>query len=303
MSGIQLSSNWAKLLWPGINSIYGQAYDEFDTFHDMIYERSTSRKQFEEDLGTVFYGLASVKPEGAAVTYDTARQGFVTRYTHVEYALGFIISKIIMEDDQYDIVGPDRAMGLAFSMRETKEIVAHNVLNRAFNSSYTGGDGKEMLADDHPNVSGGTWANELATPADLSEAALEQACIDLKKFTNDRGLRINVRPMKLIIPVDLGFEAIRILRGTERPATADRDINALNYLGKFKDIVETPYLTDTDAWFITTSARKGLRWFERRADEFTQDNDFDTDNAKFKATARYSFGWTDPRGIFGSPGA
>lgn len=297
-----VSGDFGKLLWPGLNAIYGHEYDEYDVIWDNIFPTYTSRKQFEEDLGVTSFGLATQKPEGAAVTYDNERQGFVTRYTHVEYALGFVISRISVEDDQYDVLGERRARGLAFSMRQTKEVVAHNVLNRAFNSSYTGGDGKEMLATDHPNVTGGTWANELTTAANLSEDALEQACIDLMKFTNDRGLRINAMPETLIIPVDLKFEAARILQSQLRVGTADNDVNALKYFGKFKNVVVTPYLTSATAWFIKTNVMDGLKHFERRADDFSRDNDFDTDNAKFKATARYSFGWTDPRGIFGSPG-
>ena len=300
---VQLTGNWGKLLWPGINDIYGLVYNQHPAFHSMIFPKFNSRKHFEEDLGTVTLGLAAVKTEGGPVAYDSERQGFVSRYTHVEYALGFIISKIIMEDDQYDVVGPRRAEGLADSMRKTKETVAHNILNRAFNSAFTYADGIELCSTVNLNVSGGTFANELATAADLSEASLEQAVIDLKKFTNDRGLRINVKPEKLIIPVDLEFEANRILKGHERPATAERDINALNMMGIIKEIVATPYLTDTDAWFLRTDVRDGLKHFERREDDFTQDNDFDTDNAKFKATGRYSFGATDKRGIFGSPGA
>lgn len=303
MSGVQTTGNWGALLWPGLNTIYGNAYNEIETFYDKIFEVSTSRKGIEEDLGVIGLGLAQVVGEGASTPYDTRRQGFKTRYQHVQYGLGFIITEIVMEDDQYDVVGPDRAQGLARSARQTKEVVHANVLNRAFNSSYTGGDGKEMLATDHPNVSGGTFSNELTVAADLTEDSLEQMCIDLMKWTDDRGLRINAMPTKLIIPVDLVFEATRILKGTERPDTANRDINALKYLGKFQDMVSSPYLTDTDAWFVKTNIPKGLRSFQRRAPKFAQDNDFDTSNAKFKYSERYSAGWTDVRGIAGSPGA
>lgn len=297
-----VTGDFGKLLWPGLNKIYGHEYDEFDVIYNKIFPTFTSRKAFEEDVGVTSFGLAAQKSEAAGVQYDVEKQGFITRYTHVEYALGFIISRILVEDDLYDVVGERRTRGLAFSMRQTKEIVAHNVLNRAFTAAYAGGDGKEMLATDHPNVTGGTWANELTTAANLSEDALEQACIDLMKFTNDRGLRINAMPETLIIPVDLSFEAARILQSDLRVGTADNDINALKYFGKFKKIVVTPYLTSATAWFIKTSVKDGLKHFERRSDEFKQDNDFDTDNAKYKAQARYSFGWTDPRGMFGSPG-
>lgn len=295
------SSSFAKALWPGVNSWYGRAYDEHAKQYTALFDTYNSRKQFEEDVGITSFGLAAVKQEGEGTSYDVERQGFITRYTHVEYALGFIITRIMVEDDQYDVVAQRRARALAFSMMQTKENVAANVYNRAFNSSYTGGDAKEMCATDHPNVSGGTWANELTTAADLSEASLEQACIDIKNFTNDRGLNISVMPDKLIIPVELEFEAERILKSPYRVGTSDNDINALNSMGKFPGGVHVNnYLTDANNWFIRTNAPDGMKHFERRADDFNVDNDFDTDNAKYKATARYSFGWTDPRGVFGS---
>lgn len=298
------SGSFAKALWPGINKWYGRAYDEHSVEYTELFETYSSRKQFEEDVGITSFGLAAVKPEGQAISYDVERQGFITRYTHVEYALGFIITRIMVEDDQYDVVASRRARALAFSMRQTKENVAANVYNRAFTASYTGGDGLEMCSAAHINVAGGTWANELSTSADLSEASLEQACIDIMKYTNDRGLKISVTPQKLIIPVDLAFEAERILKSPYRVGTADNDVNALNSMNKFPGgVVVNHYLTDADAWFLRTNAPDGMKHFERRADEFAIDNDFDTDNAKYKAQARYSFGWTDPRGIFGSPGA
>jgi hypothetical protein len=208
-----------------------------------------------------------------------------------------------MEDDQYDIVGKRKAQGLAFSLRQTKEILAANVYNRAFNSSFVGGDGKELLATDHPLFAGGTWANELSTAADLSEAALEQAHIDIAGFTNDRGLLISVRPKTLIIPRQLMFEAKRITAPTGRPGTDTNDVNAMKAMGLVPEVVVNHYLTDTDAWFLRTDAPHGMKYFSRRDDSFDMDNDFDTEIAKYKATFRCSFGWTDPRGLFGSPGA
>lgn len=298
------TGNFGKLLWPGLNKIYGKAYNEFKVEYTDLFSTHKSTKHFEEDLGVTSFGLAMTKAEGAPVHYDSERQAFLTRYNHVEYGLGFIITKVMYEDDLYSVVGERRSKGLAFSMRQTKETVGANVYNRAFNSSYTGGDGKEMCATDHPNYAGGTWANELATSADLSEAALEQACIDLMKFTNDRGLKISVMPQSLIIPVDLVFEAERILKSPHRVNTANNDINALNKMGKFPSgVIVNHYLTDTDAWFIRTNVQDGPKYFTRVDDSFSEDNDFDTDNAKYKARSRYSFGWTDPRGIFGSPGA
>ena len=298
------SSNFAKLLWPGINSIYGKAYSEHSVEYTDLFDEYKSNKAFEEDLGVTSFGLAQVKDEGGSISYDDESQAFLTRYNHVVYGLGFVITREMVEDDQYGVVGDRRSRSLAFSMRQTKETIAANVYNRGFNSSYTGGDGKEMLATDHVNHTGGTWANELATAADLSEASLEQACIDIMKLTNDRGLKISVMPQSLIIPSDLVFEAERILKSPYRSGTADNDLNALKQMGKFPGGVKVNhYLTDSDAWFIRTNVQDGLKCFNRRAMGFAIDNDFDTENAKFKATERYAFGWTDPRAIFGSPGA
>jgi len=298
------TSSFAKALWPGVNAWYGKAYNDYPVEWEKLgFEKSTSKKSYEEDVGTSSFGLAAVKGEGAPITYDSERQGFTTRYQHVVYALGFVITREMFEDDQYDVVGQKKAKALARSMRQTKEIVAANIFNRAFNSSYTGGDGKEMCATDHPNVAGGTWANELTTAADLSEAALEQATIDLEGFTDDRGLIIAAKPKKLIVPRQLRFEAHRILKSDGRTGTDLNDPNALKDMGLFGEVVVNHYLTDTDAWFIVTDVPDGLKYFERRGDQFEQDNDFDTENAKFKATARYSFGHSDPRGVFGSPGA
>jgi len=297
------SGSFAKALWPGVNAWYGKEYAEYPVEWDKLFEKNTSSRQFEEDVGVSSFGLAVVKPEGSAISYDSERQAFITRYNHVVYALGFIITREIMEDDQYDVVGQRKAQGLAFSMRQTKEIVAANVYNRAFNTSYTGGDGKAMIVSDHPNVAGGTWSNVIATAADISEASLEQACIDIAGFTNDRGLLIAVRPTKLVIPRQSIFEVKRILGTDGRVGTDNNDLNALKDLGMIPEVVVNHYLTDTDAWFVRTNVKNGLKYFERRADSFDMDNDWDTENAKFKATARYSFGWTDPRAIYGSAGA
>lgn len=296
--------NFGKLLWPGLNKIYGKAYSEFAVEYTDLFDTFKSGKHYEEDLGVSSFGLARKRGEGAPVEYDTERQAFLTRYTHVEFALGFIITKIMYEDDQYSQVGDRRSRGLAFSMRQTKEIFGANVYNRAFTAGYVGGDGTVMVNALHPNFAGGTWSNTLSTAADLSEAALEQATIDLMKFTNDRGLKISVMPKTLIVPADLKFEADRILKTVGRVGTNNNDINALKEAGVFPGGIKVNhYLTDTDAWFIRTNVQDGPKYFERRADSFAEDNDFDTSNAKYKADARYSFGWTDPRGVYGSPGA
>lgn len=297
------SGSFAKALWPGINAWYGKEYSEYPVQWDKLVETHKSTRAFEEDVGESGFGLAVVKPEGSPISYDSARQGFITRYSHIVYGLGFVITREMMDDDLYDVIGERKAKGLAFSMRQTKEIVVANLYNRAFNASYTGGDGKEMIATDHPLVAGGTFSNELTTAADISEAALEQASIDIQAFTNDRGLLIAVRPRTLIITPSQEFEVKRILGTVGRVATANNDLNALKTMGIIPEVVVNNYLTDSDAWFIRTDVKNGLKLFERRADEFGMDNDFDTENAKFKATARYSVGWTDPRGIYGSPGA
>jgi hypothetical protein len=303
MNGVITSSSFAKLLWPGLNSIYGKAYGDYPVEWDKLFEKNTSDRAYEEDLGLSSFGLASVKNEGAPITYDTERQGFTSRYNHVVYALGFIITREIYEDDQYGKVGAQKAKALARSMRQTKEIVGANIYNRAFNSSYTGGDGVSLINASHPNVTGGSWSNQIATASDLSEAALEQAVIDIAGFRDDRGLLIAAKPEKLVIPYQLQFEAKRILGSDGRVGTDLNDPNVLKDMGIFSNVITNHYLTDADAWFILTNVKDGLKYFERRGDQFEMDNDFDTENAKFKATARYSFGWSDPRAIYGSAGA
>lgn len=297
------TGSFSKALWPGINAWYGKAYDEYPVEWTDLFDRYTSRKAYEEDVGITSFGLAQIKPEGQGIQYDTERQGFITRYTHIVYALGFIITKEMFDDDQYDVVGERRARGLAFSMRQTKETIGANVYNRAFNSSYTGGDGVSLINSAHPNVAGGTWSNTLSAAANLSEAALEQACINIAKYTNDAGLKIQVMPKSLIIPVDLQFEAERIMKSQYRVGTANNDISALVSMGKFPDGIKmNHYLTSTKAWFVRTNSPDGMKYFEREGDSFAEDNDFDTSNAKFKAQGRYSFGWTDPRALFGTAG-
>ena len=303
MSGVITSSSFAKLLWPGLNSIYGKEYADYPVEWDKLFEKNSSDRAYEEDLGLSSFGLAAVKNEGAPIQYDTERQGFTSRYNHVVYALGFIVTREIFEDDQYGKVGAQKAKALARSMRQTKEIVGANIYNRAFDSTYKGGDGVQLLSNAHPNVAGGVFTNVIATAADLSEAALEQAVIDIAGFRDDRGLLIAARPEKLVIPYQQTFEVKRILGADGRVGTDLNDPNVLKDMGLFSNVVINHYLTDPDAWFIQTSIKDGLKYFERRGDQFEMDNDFDTENAKFKATARYSFGWSDPRAIYGSAGA
>lgn len=309
MSAITTTS-FAKALWPGVNKWYGDKYTEFPVEWTKLFDQYTSKRNFEEDVGISGLGLLSTKAEGSGITYDSSRQGFTTRFQHVVYASGFIVTREAFEDDLYDVVGKQKAQSLAFAVRQTKEILAANVYNRAFNTSYTGGDAASLVASaggggssSHPNIAGGTWTNGPSVAVDLSEAALEQALIDLAGFTNDRGLKIAVRAQTLIIPVNTMFEANRILKGDWQVNSAERNINALKTMGLVPEIAVNHYLTDTDAWFLRTDTQDGMKYFERRGDEFTTDDDFDTENAKYKATFRCSFGWTDPRGIYGSPGA
>jgi hypothetical protein len=290
------TGSFGKLLWPGLNAIYGKSYGDYKEEYSQVFSIHKSRRAAEEDLGIASFGLLSRRGEGAPIAYDTEHQGFLTRYIHGEYAGGFKITRNMMEDDLYDIVGERKAKGLARSEKQTRETVAWNVLNRAFNSSFVGGDGKELLATDHPNVTGGTWSNELAVAADVSEAAFEQACIDIGGWTDDRGLKIAAKPTKMVIPLALDFEVNKIMKTEYEVGTANNTVNIVR--SRFPGGV-----MDSDAWFVKTDVDHGLKFYERRAPSFDMENDFDTDNAKFKVSTRYSVGWSDPRGLFGSPGA
>lgn len=298
------TGNFAKALYPGVNTWYGKAYNEHPTEYTDLFELSKSSRAYEEDVGITSFGLAPVKNEGSAISYDEERQAFLTRYVHVVRALGFVITREMFEDDLYSVAGERKAKGLAFSMRQTKEIIGANVYNNAFAASgYTGGDGSVLCATDHANFAGGTWGNRPSTDAALSEAALEAACIAIEKWQNDRGLQISVIPNTLLVPPDLVFEADRILNTPLRVGTADNDINSLRAMGKFPGGVKVNhYFSSTTAWFLKTNAPNGMKCYKRRAMEFAIDNDFDTENAKYKATERYSFGWTDARGMYGTDG-
>lgn len=299
MTGVITTGTIAKAIWPGVNKFYGMGYNEQAIEFTKVFAKDTSDKSYEEDVSLSGFGYLKKKAQGAAIEYDSIRQGYTTRYTHATYALGFQITQEMIEDEQYGLAFK-QAKALGMSVRQTREVLAFNVLNRAFNSSYVGGDGKEMCATDHPNVAGGTFSNELAVAADLSHAAIEQALIDIGGFTDDRGLQIAVKAKQLIIPRQLQFEAERILGSALQSGTANNDKNTLNGM---MAICMSHYLTDADAWFIQTDVTDGLKHFERIAPKFAEDNDFDTENAKFKARFRESYGWTDPRGIYGSPGA
>ena len=295
------TGSFAKALWPGINAWYGMQYDEHRVEYTDLFKTESSDKAYEEEVAVSGFGLAPKKAEAAGISYDTARQLFVKRYTNVTYGLGFIITREMYEDDLYSVIGKQRSRSLAFSMRQTKETVAGNIFNRAFNSSYTGGDGLELCSTAHVTA-GATFANETNPASDLSTAALEQAAIDIMDFRDNRGLKISVQPKCLAVPTALAFEAQRILKSALEHDTANNAINALKSMNVFPDGIKVNhYFTDANNWFIITNVPDGLKYFERRADDFSPgENYFDTENARYKATARYVFGWTDPRAVFGS---
>lgn len=298
------SGAFASAFWPGIEKWYGLGYAEHAKEYDKLVDIRSSIKQFEELVGSSWFGQAPVVEDGAPYTYATAKQGFKTRATHVQYGLGFILTQIMVEDNLYAELAPKFARALAFSMRQTKETVVANLYNNGFDGAFTFGDGQPMLSSAHPNVAGGTWSNILATAADLSEASLEQACIDIMKLETDEGHKMAIMPQTLHIAPDEVFNAERILKSTYRVGTSDNDINALNNLGKFRGGVHVNhYFTDPDAWFIRTNCPDGPVMYERIKEEFDEDGDFDTNNYKYKARMRFSVTSADPRGIFGSAGA
>jgi hypothetical protein len=292
-----------KELEPGLNALFGLEYNRYENQHAEIFTTETSDRAFEEEVMLSGFANASVKPEGSAVTFDNAQETYTARYQHETVALAFAITEEAIEDNLYDRLSSRYTKALARSMANTKQVKAANVLNRAFNSSFTGGDGKELCATDHPTIFG-TVKNELSTAADLSETSIEQALIDINAFTDERGLKIAARGMKLIIPSDLQFTAQRIMNSDNRVGTADNDINAIKSMGMIpQGYVVNNYLTDTDAFFIITDVPNGLKYFERSPIKTSMEGDFDTGNVRYKARERYSFGFSDFRGIFGSPGA
>jgi hypothetical protein len=297
------TGNIAKLLWPGLNAIWGTEYTEHPVEYTDLFDLETSEKNYEEDQLLPGYGLAPVKTEGASVTYDSTSQGYTSRYTHVAYGLGFIVTREAIDDNQYRSKALRGTRDLAFSMRQTKENVAANVYNRAFTSGYTGGDGVVLGSASHPSLNG-NWSNILSTAADLSEASLEDMCVQIMNVTNERGLRISLMPRSLHVPTALAFESVRILKSQLQNDSANNAINAMRSMGLFPEGAKVNhYFTDTDAWFVRTNAPNGLKFFSRVAAEFAQDNDFDTSNLKYKAYERYAPGWTDPRGVFCTAGA
>ena len=294
----------AKELEPGLNALFGLEYANYENQHAEIFDIENSDRAFEEEVMLSGFANAAVKAEGAAVTFDNANETFTSRYTHETVALAFSITEEAVEDNLYDSIAKRYTKALARSMANTKQIKAANVLNNGFSSSFPGGDGKELFATDHPTVSAGDLKNELSTSADLSETSLEQAMIDIAAFKDERGLKIAARGLKLIIPSELQFTAERILKSPARVGTADNDLNALSSKGMIpQGYVVNNFLTDTDAFFIKTDVPNGMKMFNRAAIKTAMEGDFDTGNMRYKARERYSFGFSDWRGMFGSPGA
>ena len=297
-------SQLVKELEPGLNALFGLEYNRYENEHAEIFTAEASDRAFEEEVMLTGFGSAPVKEEGSAVTFDQATESFNARYTHETIAMAFAITEEAIEDNLYDRLAARYTRALARSMANTKQVKAANVLNNAFDSNFAGGDGKELCATDHPLATGGTFRNELSTAADLSETSLEQSLIDISAFVDERGLKIAMQGVKLIIPKELQFTAERILRSPQRVGTADNDINAMASMGMMPQGYRiNHYLTDTDAFFIMTDAPNGMKMFVRSPIKTAIEGDFDTGNVRFKARERYSFGFSDPRGIFGSPGA
>lgn len=293
-----------KELLPGLNKLFGLEYKKYEDEHSMVFDTENSDRSFEEEQKLSGLGAAPVKREGAAIAYDTAQEAWTARYTHETIAMGFAITEEAIEDNLYDQLSARYTKSLARGMAYTKQVKAAAILNNAFNSSFLGGDGKELCATDHPLVSGGTNANEPTVATDLNETALENAVIEIAEWTDERGLLIAARPKKLIIPPALQFVATRILQTEGRVGTADNDLNALKTNGAIPEGYGVMHhLTDTDAWFLTTDIPNGLKHFVRAPLKTGMDTDFDTGNYRYKSRERYSFGWSDPLAIYGSPGA
>ena len=294
----------AKELEPGLNALFGLEYKHYENQHAEIFDTENSDRAFEEEVMLGGCGTANTKQEGAAVGYDDAQESFTARYTHETIALAFSITEEAVEDNLYDRIATRYTKALARSMANTKQIKAANVLNNGFNSAFTGGDGVELFSSAHVSLSSSTNRNELSTASDLSETSLEQALIDIAAFKDERGLKIAARGMKLIIPSALQFTAERILKSAQRVGTADNDINAVKSMGMLpQGYVVNNFLTDTDAFFIKTDVPNGLKHMVRAPIKTAMEGDFDTGNMRYKARERYSFGFSDWRGMFGSPAA
>ena len=299
-------SQLLKELLPGLNALFGLEYNRYGEEHKEIYETENSERSFEEETKLSGFGAAPVKSEGAAIAYDNAQEAFTARYTHETIAQGFSITEEAIEDNLYDSLSSRYTKALARSMAYTKQVKGANVLNNGFNTSgaYDGGDGVPLFANNHPLVSGGTNSNIPAVASDLNETSLEAAVIQIAAWTDERGLLIAAKPRKLIIPPSLQFIATRLLETSLRVGTNDNDVNAIKNNGSIPEgYAINHWLTDPDAWFLTTDVPNGMKHFVRSPMQNSMDGDFDTGNVRYKARERYSFGWSDPLGMYGSQGA
>ena len=300
-----------KELLPGLNALFGLEYERYGQEHKEIYETESSDRSFEEETKLAGFAAAPLKSEGAAIAYDNAQEAFTARYNHVTIALGFSLTEEAVEDNLYDSLSARYTKALARSMANTKQVRAANVLNNGFSANFLGGDNRSLFGTDsagvvtnHPTVAGGTNANTPTVTVDLSEASLEAAVIQIAAWTDERGLLIAAKPRRLVIPPALQFVATRLLDTQLRVSTADNDINAMRNNGTIPDGYSVNhFLTDGDAFFVTTDVPNGMKHFERTPLTTSMDGDFDTGNVRYKARERYSFGWSDPLGIWGSAGA
>lgn len=293
-----------KELEPGLNALFGMEYKKYENEHSDIFDTEGSDRAFEEETKLSGFSAAPVKREGEALAYDTAQEAWTARYTHETIAMGFAITEEAMEDNLYDSLSSRYTKAMARAMAYTKQVKAAFILNSAFDTNVTYGDGKALCVTDHPLVGGGTNSNRPTTAADLNETSLEDAVINIAAWTDERGLLIAARPLKLIVPPNLMFTATRLLQTELRVGTADNDINAIRTNGSIPNgYTVNHYLTDPDAWFLKTDIPNGLKHFQRVAMSTGMDGDFETGNARYKARERYSFGVSDPLGIYGSPGA
>jgi hypothetical protein len=291
-------------LEPGLNALFGLEYSRYENEHTEIFDTENSDRAFEEEVMLSGFGEAPVKGEGAAVSYDYAQETFTARYSHETVALAFALTEEAIEDNLYDSISARYTKALARSMSQTKQVKAANVLNNGFSTSFPGGDGQPLMTTGHPTLTAGDQANEPSTAADLNETSLENAMIDISAFKDERGLKTNVQARKLIVPPALQFVADRLINTPNRVGTSDNDINALRNMSMLPDgYVVNHFLTDTDAFFIKTDAPNGLKHFVRSPMSTGMEGDFETGNMRYKARERYSFGFSDWRGIYGSPGA
>ena len=293
-----------KELLPGLNALFGLQYATYDQEHKEIYETETSERSFEEETKLSGFSAAPVKNEGSAISYDNAQEAWTARYNHETIALGFSLTEEAIEDNLYDSLSARYTKALARAMAYTKQVKAAAVLNNGFSAAYPGGDGVALFSSAHPLISGGTNSNVPSTPADLNETSLEAAVIQISLWTDERGLLIAAKPKKLVVPTSLQFVATRLLETELRVGTADNDINAIKNNGSISEgYCVNHFLTDTNAWFLTTDVPNGMKHFVRSPLANSMDGDFDTGNVRYKSRERYSFGWSDPLGMFGSAGA